>query len=87
VLADCRKIASSTASKLGFDFGINENYDFKITDLLIGFGSLMICTHDLTIFTKTKGMAHYCRSFGYGGKGILNKRFYHSKGVSVPAED
>jgi hypothetical protein len=53
---DCRKTASSTASKLGFDFGNDENYDFifKIVNLLIGLGSLRICTHDLTILTKTK---------------------------------
>jgi hypothetical protein len=25
---DCRKTDSSTASKLGFDFGIDENFDF-----------------------------------------------------------
>jgi hypothetical protein len=37
-----------------FDFRINENYDFKSIDLLIGLGSLMICIHDLYILTKRK---------------------------------
>jgi hypothetical protein len=53
-LADCRKSDSSTALKLGFEFRINENYDFKIIDLLIGLGSLMICTHDLHVLTRRK---------------------------------
>jgi hypothetical protein len=51
-LADCRKSDSLTASKLGFDFRIDENCDFKIIDLLIGLGSLMICTHNLYVLTK-----------------------------------
>jgi hypothetical protein len=41
---------------------------FKISILLIGLGSLMICTHNLIILTKTKEMIRYCESFGYGGK-------------------
>jgi hypothetical protein len=32
-------------------------------------------------------MIRYCESFGYGGKCALNKRFYRSNGVSVPAEN
>jgi hypothetical protein len=32
-------------------------------------------------------MIHYCESFGYGGQGALNTRFYRSNGVSVPAEN
>jgi hypothetical protein len=47
----------------------------------------MTCTHDLTILTKTKEMTRYCGSFGYGGKVALDKHFYRSNGVSVPAED
>jgi hypothetical protein len=59
-LADWRKTASSTVgnpetvSKLGFDFRIDENYDFKIVDLLIELGSLMICTNDLYVLAKRK---------------------------------
>jgi hypothetical protein len=59
-LADCRKTASSTVgnpetvSKLCFDFRIDENYDFKIVDLLIELGSLMICTNDLYVLAKRK---------------------------------
>jgi hypothetical protein len=41
---------------------------FKIANLLIGLGILMICTHDLTVLTKTKEMTCYCESFRYGGK-------------------
>jgi hypothetical protein len=40
---------------------------FKTILLLNGLSSLMICTHDLTVLTKTKGTACYCESFGYGG--------------------
>jgi hypothetical protein len=60
VLADCQKTASSTVgnpekvSELGFDFRIDENYDFKVVDLLIELGSLMICIHDLYVLTKRK---------------------------------
>jgi hypothetical protein len=72
---------------LSFDFRINENYDFKIVNLLIGLGSLMTCTHDLTILTKKKETTHSCGSFGYGGKCALDKCFYRSNGVSVPTED
>jgi hypothetical protein len=32
-------------------------------------------------------MICYCKSFGYGGQGALDKRFYHSNEVSVPAEN
>jgi hypothetical protein len=59
---------------------------FKIADLLIGLGSLMICTHDLTVFTK-KETINYCKSFGYGGTSTLDNHFYHSNGVSVPTEE
>jgi hypothetical protein len=40
---------------------------FMIVNLLIGLGSLMICTHDLTILNETKETTSYCESFGYGG--------------------
>jgi hypothetical protein len=60
---------------------------FKIVILFIWLGSLMTCTHDLTILTKTREMTRYCGSFRYGGKGALDKHFYRSSGVSVPAED
>jgi hypothetical protein len=60
---------------------------FKIAISFIGLGSLMACTHDLTVLTKTKEMTRYCGSFGYGGKVALDKHFYRSNGVSVPAED
>jgi hypothetical protein len=32
-------------------------------------------------------MIRYCESFGYGGKCALDKYFYHSNRVSVPAEE
>jgi hypothetical protein len=60
---------------------------FKIVNLFIGLGSLMICPHDLTVLTKTKEMTCYCKSFGYGGKDALDKCFYCSNRVSVPTED
>jgi hypothetical protein len=60
---------------------------FKIVNLFIGLGSLMICKYNLTVLTKTKEMTRYCESFGYGGKDTLDKRFYCSNEVSVPAED
>jgi hypothetical protein len=60
---------------------------FKIANLLIGLGSLMICTHDVTTLTKRKEMTRYCKSFRYGGKCALGKRFYRSNGVSVPTEN
>jgi hypothetical protein len=64
---------------------------FKVSILLDGLSSLMICTYDLTVLTKTEEMIHYYESFGYGGKGVLNKTKqtirYRSNGVSVPAED
>jgi hypothetical protein len=41
---------------------------FKIVNLLIGLGSLMICTHNLTVLTKLKETTRYCESFGYCGK-------------------
>jgi hypothetical protein len=36
---------------------------------------------------KEKEMIRYCKLFGYGGQGALDKRFYRSNGVSVPAEN
>jgi hypothetical protein len=42
---------------------------------------------DLTSITKRKEMIRYCESFEYGDKYALNKRFYRSNGVSVPAEN
>jgi hypothetical protein len=36
---------------------------------------------------KEKQTIHYYKSFGYGGQGALNKRFYRSNEVSVPAEN
>jgi hypothetical protein len=36
---------------------------------------------------KEKEMIRYCKSFGYGGQGTLDKHFYRSKEVSVPAEN
>jgi hypothetical protein len=41
----------------------------------------------LIILTKRKEMIRYCESFKYGGKCALNKRFYRSNGVSIPAEN
>jgi hypothetical protein len=39
------------------------------------------------VHTKTKETIRYCASFRYSGKCALNKHFYHSNGVSVPAEN
>jgi hypothetical protein len=36
---------------------------------------------------KEKETIRYCKSFGYGGQGALNKRFYRPNEVSVPAEN
>jgi hypothetical protein len=36
---------------------------------------------------KGKEMIRYCKSFGYGGQGALDKHFYRSNEVSVPAEN
>jgi hypothetical protein len=35
---------------------------------------------------KEKEMIFFCESFGYGGQDALDKRFYRSNGVRVPAE-
>jgi hypothetical protein len=68
---DCRKTASSMALKLGFDFRNDKNYGFlfKIVNLLIRLGSLMICTHDLTVLTKTKETPANVNRSDYSGKG------------------
>jgi hypothetical protein len=39
------------------------------------------------VLPKRKETIRYCELFGYGGKCILNKRFYRSNGVSVPIEN
>jgi hypothetical protein len=41
----------------------------------------------LIILTKRKEIIRYYKSFWYGGKCALNKRFYHSNVVSVPIEN
>jgi hypothetical protein len=41
----------------------------------------------LIIPIKRKEMIRYYESFGYGGKGALDKCLYHSNGVSVPVEN
>jgi hypothetical protein len=41
----------------------------------------------IIILAKRKEMIRYCESFGYGGKCALNKYFYRSNGVTVPAEN
>jgi hypothetical protein len=84
-LADCRKSDSSTALKLGFFSEMMRVMIFNIVKFFIGLGSLMICTHDLTVLTKTKEMTRYCESFRYGGKDALGKHFYRFNGVCVPA--
>jgi hypothetical protein len=86
---DCRKTASSMALKLGFDFRNDKNYGFlfKIVNLLIRLGSLMICTHDLTVLTKTKETIRYCESFRYGGRNTLTNISNDLTHLSVPAED
>jgi hypothetical protein len=39
------------------------------------------------VLTKRKETIRYCESFRYGGKCALDKRLYHSNGVSVPTEN
>jgi hypothetical protein len=41
----------------------------------------------LVVLIKRKEITCYCESFGYGDKCALNKCFYHSNGVSIPAEN
>jgi hypothetical protein len=41
----------------------------------------------LIVLIKRKEMIRYYESFGYSGKCALDKCFYHSNGVSVPAEE
>jgi hypothetical protein len=36
---------------------------------------------------QKKEMIRYCKSFGYGRQGALDKCFYRSNKVSVPAEN
>jgi hypothetical protein len=60
---------------------------FKIAILVIQLGSLMICTHDLIILTKTKETIHYCKSFGYGGKMLSTHVSIALMRVTVPAKD
>jgi hypothetical protein len=45
----------------------------------------MICTHNLYVLTKRRRNDR--GSFGYDGRCALDKRFYHSNGVSVSAEE
>jgi hypothetical protein len=40
-----------------------------------------------TSSAKEKDMIRYYGLFRYGGQGALDKRFYHSNGVSVPVEE
>jgi hypothetical protein len=75
-LADCHKSDSS----LGFEArrrfrNLARFMIFRIVVLLIGLGSLMICTHILIVFTKTKEMTRYCGLHTFGGKTALNTRF------------
>jgi hypothetical protein len=60
---------------------------FKIVNFLDGLGSLMICTHDLSILTKTKETIHFCESFAYGGKMLSTHVSIVQTKVSVPTED
>jgi hypothetical protein len=60
---------------------------FNIVILLIGLGSLMICTHDPIILTKTKQTTLYCELFGYGGKTLLTNVSSILMQVSVPTKD
>jgi hypothetical protein len=36
---------------------------------------------------KEEETIYYCESFGYGGQGALDQRFYRSNGVSVPTKN
>jgi hypothetical protein len=41
----------------------------------------------LIVLTKRKEMTCYCELFGYGGKCALDKCFYRSNEIIVPAEN
>jgi hypothetical protein len=60
---------------------------YKIVNLFNGLGSLMTCTHDLTILIKIKEIIRYCGSFGYGDKSALTNVSNDLMYVSVPIED
>jgi hypothetical protein len=60
---------------------------FKIAILLSQLGSLMRCTHDVTVLSKTKEMIRYCESFGYDGKNTLTNVSNDLTRTSVPVED
>jgi hypothetical protein len=60
---------------------------FKDAILLSGLGSLMICTHELTILNKPKEMIRYCKSFSYGGVTLSNIVANNLTHVSVPIEN
>jgi hypothetical protein len=60
---------------------------FKIVNLFIGLGSLMICTHDLTVLTKTKEMTRYCESFGLRWQRFSTNVSTVLMKVTVPAKD
>jgi hypothetical protein len=59
---------------------------FSIADLLNGIGNL-ICTHDLTVLTKTEETTHYSESFGYDGKMFSTHVSIVLMKVIVPTED
>jgi hypothetical protein len=46
---------SETVSEFG------EDYNFKLLSCLFAYGDIMICTHDLIILTKTKGVITHVR--------------------------
>jgi hypothetical protein len=60
---------------------------FRISNFLIGLGSVMICTRDLIVLTKIKETICYCQLFRLRWQNALDNHFYHSNGVSVPTED
>jgi hypothetical protein len=87
-LADCQKSDSSIGFETRKQFqNLVRITIFKIAVLLIWLDSLMICTHGLTILTKTKEMTRYCESFGYGGKTLSTHISIILMQVSVPTED
>jgi hypothetical protein len=67
---------------------LGKDYDFfKIAVLFFGLGSLMTCTHGLTIITKIKEMACYCESFRYSDRNALTNISNDLTHVSLPVED
>jgi hypothetical protein len=58
---------------------------FNVDILLSRLGSFMICTHDVYVLTKRKNIM-LLQIVQIRGQGALDKRYYCSNEISVPAE-